>query len=103
MIQLRYSEIYNLQGCTFTSQSVSNLLVTGLETDKTYLRDDEKAEGFFFIVFLPLRIGIRILKVLKDHNPSSNMSVNEIIYELSKMERIVEKSGSECFPAVSRI
>ena len=30
------------------------------------------------------------------------MSVNEIIFELSKMERIVEKSGAEYFAAVPK-
>lgn len=30
------------------------------------------------------------------------MSVNEVIFELSKMERIVEKSGTEYFVAVPK-
>ena len=30
------------------------------------------------------------------------MSVNEIIFELSKMERIVEKNGAEYFAAVPK-
>jgi hypothetical protein len=30
------------------------------------------------------------------------LSVNEIIFELSKMERIVEKSGAEYFAAVPK-
>ena len=30
------------------------------------------------------------------------MSVNEIIFELSKMERIVEKNGTEYFAAVPK-
>ena len=59
-------------------------------------------KGFFFIVFLALRIRFRILKVLKDHNLLGKMSVNEIIFELSKMERIVEKSGAEYFAAVPK-
>ena len=63
-----------------------------LESNKTYLRDSEKVKGFFFIVFLALRIRFKILKVLKDHNLFGKMSVNDIIFELSKMERIVEKS-----------
>ena len=57
---------------------------------------------FFFVVFLALRTRFRILKVLKDHNLPGNMSVNEIIFELSKMERIVEKSGTEYFAAVPK-
>ena len=73
-----------------------------LESDKTYLRDNEKVKGFFFFVFLALRIRFRILKVLKDHNLLGKMSVNEIIFELSKMERIVEKSGADYFAAVPK-
>ena len=71
-----------------------------LESDKTYSRDNEK--GFFLIVFSALRIRFRIQKVLKDHDLLGKMSVNEIIFELSKMERIVEKNGSEYFAAVPK-
>ena len=68
-----------------------------LESDKTYLRDNEKVKGFFLIVFLALRIRFKILRV---HNLLGKISVNEVIFELSKMERIVEKSGAEYFAAV---
>ncbi len=57
-------------------------------------------KGFFFIVFLALRIRFRILKVLKEHNILGKFSVNEILLELSKMERIVEKNCTEYFAAV---
>ena len=56
--------------------------------------------SFFLIVFLALRIRFKILKVLKVHNLLGKISVNEVIFELSKMERIVEKSGAEYFAAV---
>ena len=54
-----------------------------LESDKTYSRDNEK--GFFLIVFSAWRIRFRIEKVLKDHDLLGKMSVNEIIFDLSKM------------------
>ena len=38
-----------------------------LESDKTYLRDNKKVKGFFFIVFLALKIIFRILRVLKEY------------------------------------
>ena len=38
----------------------------------------------------------------RSHNLLGKMSVNEIIFELSKMERIVEKSGAEYFAAVPK-
>jgi tetrahydromethanopterin S-methyltransferase subunit G len=40
--------------------------------------------------------------VLKDHNLLDKMSVNEIIFELSKMERIVDRGGAEYFEAVPK-
>lgn len=39
-----------------------------VEFDKSYLRNGEKVEGFFFIVYLGLRIRFKVLKVLKYHN-----------------------------------
>ncbi len=60
-------------------------------------------KGFFFSVFLALRIRLSILKVLKNHNVLAKTPVNEIVSELPKMERIVEKGGTECFAALSPI
>ena len=96
------SEIYEQYKSREEVEQVFDTMKGDLESDKTYLRDSEKVKGFFFIVFLALRIRFRILKVLKDHNLLGKMSVNEIIFELSKMERIVEKSGAEYFAAVPK-
>ena len=83
-------------------EQVFDTMKSDLESNKTYLRGSEKVKGFFFIVFLVLRIRFKILKVLKDHNLLGKMSVNEIIFELSKMERIVEKNGVEYFAVVPK-
>ena len=96
------SEIYGQYKSREELEQVFDTMKGDLESDKTYLRDSEKVKGFFFIVFLALRIRFRILKILKDHNLLGKMSVNEIIFELSKMERIVEKSGAEYFVAVPK-
>ena len=96
------SEIYEQYKSREEVEQVFDTMKGDLESDKTYLRNNEKVKGFFFIVFLALRIRFRILKVLKDHNLLGKMSVNEIIFELSKMERIVEKSGAEYFAAVPK-
>ncbi len=96
------SEIYELYKSREEVEQAFDAMKGGLESDKTYLRDNEKVKRFFFIVFLALRIRLRILKVLKDHNLLGKMSINEIIFELSKMERIVEKSGAEYFAAVPK-
>ncbi len=73
-----------------------------LESDKTYLRDNNQVRSFFFIVFLALRIRFRTFRVLKDHSPLGKISVNEVLFELSKMERVVEKSGTEYFAAIPK-
>ena len=73
-----------------------------LESDKVYLRNNEKVKRFFFIIFLALRKRFKILKVFKDYNLPGKMSVNEIISELSKMEKIVENNGAEYFAAVAK-
>ncbi|WP_337860910.1 hypothetical protein [Ferroplasma sp.] len=69
-----------------------------LESDKGYLRDKNKVNGIFFTVFIALRF--RILKILKDNNLNNKISVNEVIYELSKMEKIVESENIEYFTAI---
>ena len=96
------SDIYEQYKSREEVEQVFDTMKGDLESDKTYLRDNEKVKGFFFIVFLALRIRFRILKVLKDHSLLGKMSVNEVIYELSKMERIVEKSGTQYFAAVPK-
>ncbi|MGP6207579.1 transposase [Cuniculiplasma sp. SKW3] len=96
------SEIYEQYKSREEVEQVFDTMKGDLESDKSYLRNNEKVKGFFFIVFLALRIRFRILKVLKEHDLLGKMSVNEIIFELSKMERIVEKNGTEYFAAVPK-
>jgi len=96
------SEIYEQYRSREEVEQLFDTMKGELEPDKSYLRSNEKVKGFFFIVFLALRIRFKILKVLKDHNLLGKMSVNGIIFELSKMERIVEKSGVEYFAKVPK-
>jgi len=87
----------------FSDEEFEKLFYTikgDLESNKSYLRSNEKVKGFFSIIFLSLRIRFKILKVLKNQNPLKKMSVDEINFELSNMERIVEKSGTEYFAVV---
>ena len=98
-----YCNIYEQYKSREEVEQVFDTMKRDLGSDKTYLRDNEKVKGFFFIVFLALRIRFRIQKVLKDHSLLGKMSVNEVIFELSKMERIVEKSGAEYFAAVPKM
>ena len=85
------SEIYGQYKSGEEVEQAFDTMKDDLESDRTYLRDGEKVKRFFLIVFLALSIRFKILNVLKDHNLLGKASVNDIIFELSKMERIVEK------------
>ena len=96
------SDIYGQYKSREEVEQAFDTMKGDLESDRTYLRNGEKVRGFFFIVFLAPRIRFSILKVLMDHDLLGKMSVNEVIFELSKIERIVEKSVAEYFAAVPK-
>ena len=89
-LDLNPSEIYEQYKSSEEVDQVFDTMKGDLGPDKTYLRTNEKVKGLVLIFFLALRVRFKILKVLKDHNLLGKMSVNEVIFELSKMERIVE-------------
>ena len=62
-----------------------------LDSDKTYLRSEESVRGFFLVSFLAMRIYFKILKRLRERKLTSRVSVEEVLFELSKVERIVEQ------------
>ena len=73
-----------------------------LESDKTYLRSDEGVRGYFFVTFLAMRIYFKILKRLREKELTNKISVDEVLFELSKIEKIVEKSGREYFAKIPK-
>jgi transposase len=79
-IRAEMKEIYEPYKSREEVEQVFDGIKNELESGKSYLRSNEKVKGFFFIVFLALRIRFKILKVLKDHNLLGKMSVNEIIF-----------------------
>jgi transposase len=68
-----------------------------LDADKTYLQTDEGVRGFFFVIFLALRIYFGVLKRLRERKVNQKISVDEVFYELSKIQKIVEKGGRNYF------
>ena len=68
-----------------------------LEADKTYLQTDEGVRGYFFVVFLALRIYFGVLKRLREMKLNQKISVDEVFFELSKIQKIVEKGGRDYF------
>ena len=73
-----------------------------LESDKTYLRSEEAVRGYFMATFPAMRIYFKILKRLKEKGLSNKISVEEVLFELSKVTKIVEKSGREYFAKIPK-
>ena len=73
-----------------------------LESDKTYLRSDETVRGYFLVTFLAMRIYFKILKRLREKKLTSKISVDEVLFELSKVTKIVEANGMEYFAKIPK-
>jgi len=73
-----------------------------LEADKTYLGRDDAVRGYFVVVFLAMRIYFKILRRLRERDLVGKVSVREVLFELSKMRMIVEKSGREYLCALPK-
>ena len=52
--------------------------------------------------FPAMRIYFKILKRLKEKGLSNKISVAEVLFELSKVTKIVEKSGREYFAKIPK-
>jgi hypothetical protein len=68
-----------------------------LEADKTYLGRAEAVRGYFIMILLALRLHFKILRRLREKKLVGEMSVKEVLFELSKIELTVEKSDREIF------
>jgi transposase len=66
-----------------------------LEADKTYLGRDDAVRGYFVVVFLAMRLYFKILRRLREHDLVGKVSVREVLFSLSKLRMIVERSGRE--------
>jgi len=73
-----------------------------VESDKTYLRSDEKIRGYYFVSFLALRVYFNILKHLRKMGLTNKISVEEVLFELSKVVKIKERSGREYFAKIPK-
>jgi transposase len=56
-----------------------------MENDKTYLRDNDAIRGYFFVSFIALYIHYRLLEILRINDLIGKYSVNELLFELSKV------------------
>lgn len=79
-----------------------DIMKNPLESDKTYLQTPESIRGYFFITFLAMRIYFKILQRLREKHLTQKISVKEVIFELSKVQMISERSGREYFAKIPK-
>lgn len=71
--------------------------------DCVYLRDVESVRGYFFVCFLALRVYFKVLRRLREVGLCGRVSVEEVLFELSKVERVVEvKTGREYYGSIHK-
>lgn len=73
-----------------------------LEADKTYLGREDAVRGYFVMILFALRLHFKILKRLREKKLVGEISVKEVLLELSKIELTVERSNREIFGAIPK-
>jgi len=76
-----------------------DVLKNELDADRTYLQSEAAVRGYFVVVLLALRLRFKILLRLRECGLVGEVSVREVLFELSKIELSVEESGREVFCA----
>lgn len=101
-LDMKGKEVYDLYKGKEDVELAFDALKNSLDADKTYLQTDEGVRGYFFVTFLALRVYFGILKRLREKELTQRVSVGEVLFELSKIQRIVEPSGREYFAAMPK-
>ncbi len=65
-----------------------------LENDKPYLSDDYALRGYFFISFVSLYLYYAALNLLRKNGLVGDVSVNELLFELSRVFMVKYSDGS---------
>ena len=79
-----------------------DVMKNDLEADKTFLGSEDAVRGYFMVVLFAMRIHFKILRRLREKDLVGKISVREVLFELSKMEMIVERSGREYLCAIPK-
>lgn len=94
--------VYKLYKCRQRIEVVFDALKNELENDKTYLSDDDAIRGYFFVSFVSLYLYCKILEMLRQRKYVGKVSVNELLFELSKVYLIVYNDGRTSLSEVPR-
>jgi transposase len=66
-----------------------------LENDKCYLGDSDAVRGYFFVSFLSLYLYFRVLEKIRVAGLTSELSVDELLFQLSKVYIVRHNDGKE--------
>ena len=66
-----------------------------MENDKSYLSDDDALRGYFFISFISLYLYFRLLGMLRQHDLVGKVSVQELLFEFSKVYQVYYSDGKK--------
>ena len=83
-------EIFDLYKGREDVELAFDAMKNDLDADKTYMQTDEAVRGYFFVTLLALRIYFSVLRRLRERELTNKVSVEEVFFELSKVQKIVE-------------
>ena len=92
-LDLNGGEVYKLYKSKQRIEVVFDALKNELENDKTYLSDDDAIRGYFFVSFVSLYLYCKILELLRKKDYIGKVSVNELLFELSRVYLVVHNDG----------
>ncbi|KXB00515.1 hypothetical protein AKJ40_01175 [candidate division MSBL1 archaeon SCGC-AAA259M10] len=93
-------QIYDLYKSRHDVELALDAMKNHLDADKTYLQSEEAVRGYFFVAFLALRVYFSVLKRLREADKTSEISVDEVFYELSKVERVIGPGDKEFYAQI---
>ena len=79
------SEIYDLYKDREDVEQAFNAMKNELKEDKIYLQDDEYVWGYFFITFISIYLYYSMLAIIRRHELTKSLSVNEFLLQLSRI------------------
>ncbi len=95
-------QIYLLFKSREEIECVFDVMKNEMENDKCYLSDDDAVRGYFFISFVSLYIYFRILDLLRQNDLIGKTSVNELLFELSKVYLIYYSDNQKRLSEIPR-
>ncbi len=101
-MKMKGPEMYDLYKGREDVELAFDALKNTIDADRTYLQSPEGVRGFFLVSFLAMRVYFKILKRLRERKLTNKISVEEVLFELSKVERIVERNGREYYASIPK-